>query len=382
MPSKTKMTETSRPIGVDLFCGAGGMSLGFQQAGFDVAAAVDSDPIHVSIHSKNFPTCRTIQADLSKVSGQELRDEAKLEDRQIDVLFGGPPCGGFSIMGKRNPDDARNDLLRHFARLTEELHPHYFVIENVEGLVMKPMMQYLKAFEQHVRAAGYAIVQPIRVLDASDFGVPQRRKRVFILGYQEDQPKPEYPVSPGRGTCPTVWDAIGDLPNVDDFEYLLYDDVYRGELSPALSRYVRLLRGEVKDPQDLFFHHRSNGEALTGCARTDHTDKVTRRFESTEPGTREPISKFYRLTKQGVAPTLRAGTDSSRGSYSAARPIHPIQPRCITVREGARLHSFPDWFDFHETKWHGFRQIGNSVPPFLARAIGHQIRKSLAKKKK
>jgi len=135
----------------------------------------------------------------------------------------------------------------------------------------------------------------------------------------------------------------------------------------------------LADPGD-FSHARdhSNGR-LTGCGRIDHTAEVVRRFEATKPGTREGISKFYRLRKDGIAPTLRAGTDGSRGSYSAARPIHPIKPRCITVREGARLHSFPDWFEFHSTKWHGFRQVGNSVPPLLARAVARSVYYALNK---
>lgn len=370
------MTERERPIGIDVFCGAGGMSLGFEQAGFDVVAAVDSDPIHIAIHLENFPNCKTLRADLSRLSGDELRLRASLDEEEIDVVFGGPPCGGYSMMGRRDPDDSRNGLLNHFARLVMELDPRYFVVENVEGLLIDPMTKHVQAFKSRLKSR-YLIIEPVQVLNAYDFGVPQRRRRIFIFGYRKGLLAPEYPTSPldgnGASRRPTVWDAIGDLPDIDDSEGLLDGDVYEGELPPAESRYAEILRGEVEDPDD-FSHTRehSNGK-LTGCGRIDHTPEVVRRFEATKPGTRECISKFYRLMKDGIAPTLRAGTDASRGSYSAARPIHPVKPRCITVREGARLHSFPDWFELHSTKWHGFRQVGNSVPPLLARAVARSV---------
>lgn len=373
------MTEVERPIGVDLFCGAGGMSLGFEQAGFRIVTAVDVDPIHIATYSENFPDCTTIQADISELSGEELRSRADLDGRAIDVVFGGPPCGGFSLMGRRRPDDPRNELLGHFARLVEELNPCYFVVENVEGLLGQPMTIHLESFRKRVREAGFGIVDPIQILDASNFGVPQRRQRIFIIGYQSSLPAPEYPIPPFTDdddrAChhPTVWDAISDLPNIDEFDILFETDVYRGELAPAKSRYAKILRGEIRDPED-FSRVRERDGSLTGCSRSRHTSDTVRRFAAAKPGTREPISRFSRLTRDGLSPTLRAGTDAKRGSYSAARPIHPVHPRCITVREGARLHSFPDWFAFHNTKWHGFRQVGNAVPPLLARALAMAVK--------
>jgi DNA (cytosine-5)-methyltransferase 1 len=143
------------------------------------------------------------------------------------------------------------------------------------------------------------------------------------------------------------------------------------------SPYARVLRGETNDPDDLSQPRHSNGSGLTGCQGTSHSPETTQRCAATPPGTYEPVSRFYRLTKDGFAPTLRAGTGPANGSFTAPRPIHPISPRCITVREGGRLHSFPDWFCFHPTKWHGFRQLGNSVPPFLARAVAKQVRSAL-----
>lgn len=375
--------EEKRPIGVDLFCGVGGMSLGFEQAGFDIVAGVDSDPIHVASHLRNFPNSRTLCADISRLSGDGLRERADLGERPIDVLFGGPPCQSFSLMGHRQSDDPRSLLLFDFARLVRELRPFYFVLENVKGLLVGDALAILESFVRRVRRAGYLVVEPIRSLDASQCGVPQRRERVFVLGYLKDLPPPQYPISAiqqngnGDDLRPTVWDAISDLPKVENHEELLVTDVYHGELG-AGSDYALFLRSEIRDQLDRSRPRLSNGDGLTGCLRTKHNPKTVRRFQKTPPGTYEPVSRFYRLPKDGLCNTLRAGTDQNYGSYTAPRPIHPVYPRCVTVREAARLHSFPDWFSFHPTIWHGFRQVGNSVPPLLARAIACNVLKSLS----
>jgi len=376
-----KLKKVQRPIGLDLFCGAGGMSLGFEQAGFDVLAAIDSDPIHINTYSMNFPHSQTICGDLSKLSGGEIRLRTGLGRRCIDVLFGGSPCQGFSLMGKRSPEDHRSMLLFDFARLAKELQPSYFVVENVEGLLARHARKFLISFSRIIRTAGYEVVEPIKILNACDFGVPQNRRRIFILGCMKGMPIPQYckPKHFGRedgNDHPVVWDAISDLPDVDMFGELLENDVYHGQLGHP-SRYAAILRGEFRDPDDCSHVMRSNGNGLTGCLRTRHTSNTIKRFATTNPGTYEPISRFYRLTKDGVANTLRAGTGPLYGSFTAPRPIHPIHPRCITVREAARLHSFPDWFTFHHTKWHGFRQVGNSVPPLLARAVANSILNAL-----
>ena len=377
------MSAELRPIGADLFCGAGGMSLGFQQAGFDVVAAVDADPVHVATYSQNFPGCRTIQADLSVLSGDELRAETGLGTTNIDVLFGGPPCGGFSMIGRRRTDDPRNELLVHFARLVDELSPSCFVVENVEGLLKGPARSVLDAFVFRVGGAGYSVMTPFASLDASDFGVPQTRRRVFIVGSNTSSWAFSYPNptvgADGAASRTTVWDAIGDLPNVDEIEGLLGSDVHRPELGEAQSTYAKILRGEVADPGDRSLREPDGCDGLSGCLRTVHKVATVERFAATRPGCFEPTSRFYRLSRDGLCPTLRAGSGRERGSFTAPRPIHPVQPRCITVREGARLQSFPDWVQFHPTKWHGFRQVGNAVPPLLARAVAVAVRDALAR---
>jgi DNA (cytosine-5)-methyltransferase 1 len=358
------------------------MSLGFEQAGFEVVAAFDLEQIHVDTHKLNFPACRALRGDLSELSGTEIREQGKIGKRDIDVLFGGPPCQGFSLIGKRNASDPRNGLLLHFARLVRELEPKYFVMENVAGLTSGDAAKTLQAFINKARNAGYSVVEPVQVLDASDFGVPQRRRRVLVLGHRSDLPAPRYPKplsATDKGYAPpTVWDAIGDLPNVDRCKYLLQTDVYRGTLSEA-TLYSSVLRGETPDPADKSRRKPRQQPGLSGCLRTKHSGSTISRFKSTPPGTSEAISRFYRLSKNGLSSTLRAGTGPSNGSFMAARPIHPTKPRCITVREAARLHSFPDWFQFHATKWHGFRQIGNSVPPLLARSVAASVADALAR---
>jgi DNA (cytosine-5)-methyltransferase 1 len=376
------MMKKARPIGVDLFCGVGGMSLGFEQAGFDVVVAVDVEKIHLETYSKNFPDCKIWCADLSSVSGTELRTQTGIGDRSIDVVFAGPPCQGFSLIGKRIRDDPRNLLLYDLARLVGELSPSYFVMENVEGILLGDANGVLDEFLRRVSKAGYCVLNPIQILDAAEFGVPQRRRRVFVLGYKSGLAAPLYPkrlfTTNGNGGYrgPTVWDAIGDLPNIEKYKHLLTSDIYRGELGVA-THYARILRGDATDPQDKAHKRHTNGGGLSGCLRTDHTNETIKRFMDTEPGGYETVSRFHRLEKDEVAHTLRAGTGPAQGSFMAPRPIHPVEARCITVREAARLHSFPDWFSFHPTKWHAFRQIGNSVPPRLARAAAQSIRQAL-----
>jgi DNA (cytosine-5)-methyltransferase 1 len=359
-----------------LYCGVGGLSLGFEQAGFEIAAAFDSDPIHVATYSKNFPGTAVDLVDLAKEGGDGLRRRAGLVGVDIDVVIGGPPCQGFSTIGKRDPADPRNDLLIHFARLVGELSPTYFVLENVPGLRAGDPRAFLASFLRTVRAAGYRVLLPMKVLQASDFGVPQQRGRLFVVGYKKGAVKPGYPVPLKKVLAsyrvPTVWEAIRDLPQVERYHRLLTDNIWRGRLGKP-SEYASLLRGEALDPSDMSYPRRVNGGGLTGCQRTAHTRESVRRFLRTPPGSFEPRSRLYRLSADGLSHTIRAGTGPANGSFMAPRPIHPTAPRCITVREGARLQAFPDWFEFHSTKWHAFRQIGNSVPPPLARAVASAL---------
>lgn len=358
-----------RPIVVDLFAGAGGLSLGFEQAGFNVVASVEIDPIHAAVHHHNFPASAAICSSVVGLSGQQIRARAGIGDRDIDAVCGGAPCQGFSTMGKRALDDPRNGLVLHFCRLVGELKPKYAVFENVRGLTMGAHKSFLIEIIETLTALGYEVVQPYQVLNAADHGVPQDRKRLFLLAARTGQALPSYPMGVARVT---VQDAIGDLPDADQFDELLSSDHVVAKLGRR-SDYVRRLRGEIVDPTNFSHPRLWNPRLLTASTRTAHTELSRRRFRETQPGDIEPVSRFLRLDPLGVCNTLRAGTDSARGAFTSPRPIHPHLARVITVREAARLHSYPDWFRFHATKWHGFRQIGNSVPPLLARAVASRL---------
>lgn len=373
-----------RPLAVDLFAGVGGLSLGCEQAGFDVVAAVEIDPIHAAAHRYNFPHCAVVARSVAGLSGEAIRRLAGIGDRPIDCVVGGPPCQGFSLMGQRMLDDPRNGLVRDYVRLVRELAPAYFLFENVKGLTLGRQRAFLQELVETFGTAGYRIVAPWQVLNAAHYGVPQHRERLFLLGAREGLPLPEYPAPqtaiPGRRPVaaalplgPTCRDALGDLPDAERFDRRLDGVCPAADVWGLASDYARALRGADRASWHLGYRRRWDPALLTDSARTDHTPISRRRFAATPPGRIEPVSRFFRLPADGVCNTLRAGTDSARGAFTSPRPIHYALDRCITVREMARLHGFPDWFRFHRTKWHGARQIGNAVPPPLARALAARI---------
>lgn len=364
-----------RPIGVDLFAGAGGMSLGFEQAGFDVVAAVELDPIHAATHKFNFPKCAILPKSVTEVSGDEIRRVAGIGDRTVDVVFGGAPCQGFSLIGQRALDDPRNSLVQDFVRIVKQLNATYFVFENVKGLTVGKHRKFLFELIEEFEREGYDVQRDWRVLNAADYGTPQDRQRLILMGAKRGQTLPVYPeVISDRVTCK---DALDDLPDAEAFEALRYGDSVRSSNFGVPSKYAATLRGIGNDAWAYGYPRNWDAGELTSSARTEHTDISRRRFSETEEGRVEPISRFFKLPSDGVSNTLRAGTDAARGAFTSPRPIHYRYARCITVREMARLHGFPDWFRFQATKWHGARQIGNSVPPPLARAVANQIAQAL-----
>ncbi|MGE0253129.1 MAG: DNA cytosine methyltransferase [Alphaproteobacteria bacterium] len=379
-----------RPIGIDLFSGAGGLSLGFEQAGFDVVAAAEYDPIHAAIHKFNFPRCAVIPRSVVGLTGTEIRRTAGIGDRRVDVVFGGAPCQGFSLIGHRALDDPRNSLVREFVRIVAELEPTYFVFENVKGLTVGRHRAFLDEVIWAFREIGYRVLSPWRVLNASSYGVPQDRERLFLVGARFGCALPKYPDPTTRSTNrrsrtsdaflsdgPTCLDALSDLPDPERWPELIDGDFVRvadwGEASP----YARTMRCLDNESWGYGYPRLWDPAILTSSMRTGHSEISRRRFAETAPGEVEPISRFFRLSAHGVSNTLRAGTDSARGAFTSPRPIHYRAPRCVTVREMARLHGFPDWFRFHATKWHGARQVGNAVPPPLARAVAQEVLSAL-----
>ena len=377
-----------RPIGIDLFAGAGGMSLGFEQAGFDIVAAVEIDPIHCAVHEFNFPQAKVLCRSVVGLTGAEIRLRAGLGDRSVDVLFGGAPCQGFSMIGQRAFDDPRNALVRDFLRIAKELEAKYFVFENVKGLTVGKHKAFLEELIQAANEAGYEVRLQWKVLDAADYGTPQHRERLILYGARKGLKLPSYPkrqtipADRNRGESdlpvgPNASEALGDLPNADDFKSLTESDEVKISAWGKPSEYAKEMRCLTNSAWH-FSHVRAwDPGYLTSSIRTEHTDISKRRFKATPPGTVEPISRFYKLSPAGLSNTLRAGTDAARGAFTSPRPIHYQYARCVTVREMARLHGYPDWFRFHETKWHGARQIGNSVPPPLARAVAAEVMKAL-----
>ena len=335
--------DYTRPLAVDLFAGAGGLSLGLEQAGYEIAAAVEYDPIHAAVHEYNFP------------------------------------------YGKTAIDDPRNALLKEYVRLVLELQPRHFLMENVAGLTVGKHRHLLTEVIDLLSDGGYQVLTPYRVLQAADYGTPQSRKRLILLGAREDVPLPHYPEplftprpirnkplpsDPVLPFGPSVNDALSDIPDAHSINELLEGDTTSDVVYNTPSDYAAELRGITTAADDFSHPRRFDHSVLTSSNRTNHTSTSIERFNATTPGDVEPVSRFLRLNPEGICNTLRAGTASDRGAFTAPRPIHPTHPRVITVREAARLHGYPDWFRFHVTKWNGFREIGNSVPARLGRALG------------
>ena len=396
------------------------MSLGFEQAGFDVVAAVEQDPAHAAAHRFNFPRCATLMADVAQLEAREilvavrrgLAAHGRLAPRrpQVEVVFGGPPCPGFSIGGLRDASDPRNRLVERFVGLVEQLQPRAFVLENVPAMatrVLPGCRQTVPAWlRSRLSRSGYDVAPPF-VLNASGFGVPQDRRRLLIVGVARGEPTPAAPpprvaaptrVPGGRPRPgelghpstdrrlplgPTVADAIGDLPDVESFADLLdgesttLDDAAVLLARALRSPYAAELAGDTRVSYDLSAARSHDPALLTASRRTVHSAATVARFEAVAPGDIDDVSRLYRLHAQGLSRTLRAGSTPDRGSFSAPRPIHPDLPRVASVRECARLHGFPDWFRFTAAKWHGARQIGNAVPPPLARAVAASLRDAL-----
>lgn len=373
----------TRPIVVDLFAGAGGLTLGFEQAGFDVVAAAEYDPVHAATHLFNFPECEMLCRNIANLSAAQVLAAARRGFERLhpglewpgvlDAVVGGPPCQGFSSGGKREEGDERNALLLEFVRLVEELRPRTFCLENVAGLLETKFADVREAAFRRLRAAGYELSGTESTVNSLQFGVPQVRRRMVVLGSREGE-------APGRPRTidgeVSVVDAFAGLPSPARYDALFDSDAVRlssydfRRLREKSGEYARRLAGLEPIPGDRSRPRQWESRVLTGSRRTRHESTTVARFKKTKPASVEAQSRLYRLPVNGPSRTLRAGTGAERGAHTSPRPIHPTESRVITVREAARLHGYPDWFRFHTTNWHGHRQVGNSVPPPLARAAG------------
>lgn len=375
---------------IDLFAGAGGLSLGAARAGFNVSAAVEIDPHAMESHRSNFPNTIHIQRDIMTLNGQELLQLAGIQQQELVGVIGGPPCQGFSSIGHGDVDDIRNKLFVKFFELIEELQPAFFLAENVPGIMNSKFDDIRNKAFQHV--ANYNMLAPICV-KANEYGAPTIRARYFFVGYLAD----------GRIDPITVEDITAmQVPEAERttvriaLEGLPSDIRYRNKNSSGLKKLTQnYLNEDVPREQSEFFYQRvidmipvnvgdqeyintyQTQHIVNGFYPTKHTDNVRARYARLAFGQQDRISKSTRLDPDGYCPTLRAGTGPEKGSYQAVRPIHYERARVITPREAARLQGFPDWYKLPDTIWHGFRQIGNSVSPIAAERVLQAIYQKL-----
>ena len=365
----------------DLFCGAGGFSLGAHFAGFHTAFAVDCDKDLTSLFRTNFPGANLLLKDLGTVSPKELLEEVKIKPGELTGIIGGPPCQGFSIMGHRDATDPRNDLLAKYFDFVAFASPAFFIMENVPNIMSPMYSAIVEAGLARVRKK-YTIVGPLLV-DASRYGAATKRVRAVIVGYDPKRVS-ELTVEHIRALeindPATVHHAIHDLPDpTDDHD----GDGWHGYTTqPEMGvkgEYAR--RARTKPPVGLSTkdHREKAGEQVSGLQNTVHAPKIIERMNAMQPGGVDKTSKAKKLTWTAPCTVIRAGTGKERGSHQAVRPIHPAKSRVITVREAARIQGFPDWFQFHATKWHSFRMIGNSVSPYVSQSLLSLLRARLIK---
>lgn len=378
--SQNSTRKCKSPKVIDLFCGVGGLSLGAARAGFEIVGAIDNDKRAIVAHKNNFPGSIHIAADIRKLKANKLLELIGSKREEIEAVIGGPPCQGFSRIGRRDPEDQRNSLFYHFFRIVSEIRPRFFLVENVPGILDSCFKKLRNlAFSQ---VNGYRIVGPM-VLNASDFGAATNRERVLYVGYQRRFYSDIFPCDFISGNA--------SLANVD---VQLALTGLRKAINPVWKNEKQGWRSLTVKPRGLFWQKMfgeyppgvgdqqaikvlQKKKLVSGCLGTDHTAAVLERFSLLPEGAVDDKSRAIRLRRRGLCPTLRAGTGPEHGSFQALRPIHPTEHRVITPREAARLQGFPDWFQFDHTKWHSFRQIGNSVSPMLSEDI---LKKILSKR--
>jgi DNA (cytosine-5)-methyltransferase 1 len=364
------------PCIVDLFSGAGGLSLGAARAGFQVAAAVELDKFACETHALNFPLSKHFQLDLSKTSASELAHLLLDNDIQrVDGVIGGPPCQGFSSIGQKDILDDRNILFVKFFEFVAAVKPDFFIAENVPGILNSKYDEVRNNAFSFVE--NYELLKPLSI-KASEYGAPTTRTRIFFIGYKKDKiaSLEEADFKHAKISSVDVKEALTGLP-----PHIRYSKNHSGKRE-MLPNYIN--NGSYCNH---FFHSRVFGKipegvgdrqaieeycfqkTVTGCFPTKHRDDVRKRYSKVKCGKSDRVSKSPRLSEHGLCPTLRAGTGPEKGSYQAVRPIHYQFPRVITPREAARLQGFPDWFIFQPTIWHSFRQIGNSVSPLVSERI-------------
>ena len=342
---------------LDLFAGAGGTTLALKQAGFEVSVAAEIDPAKANTLRRNQPDTKVLGAndtcgDVTKLGASDLTPSLTGAEVRYDLIVGCPPCQGYSLQGSRNPRDPRNRLFEDLLRLAIALRPSAVVMEIVPGMGTLSGGRFLSSFLSGLEGAGYSTT--IWNLRASDYGVPQLRERLFVIGMRDGElQSPHTKVSPQ-----TVWQANADLPTEQN-EVVAGGSTHHDNAGPAMSVYASALRGRKR--------------RVSGVAITRHDPEVSGRLARLKAGQVDPRTRHRRLDPNGLATTITAGSRIR----TACRPAHPYEGRVLTVREAARLASFPDWYEFPDNIAEAWSQIGNAVPPLMAQAVFESVRDAL-----
>lgn len=369
-----------KPICVDLFCGAGGLSDGLRQAGFDPILGVDYDENCILTYRENHKNTAALCKDISQVSGDEILDAC--EGRELDLLAGGPSCQGYSTHGKRIEDDPRNFLFEHFVRLAKETQPKWVLIENVKGLLTYRRGYFKTLITKKLQDIGYDV--SARVLSAADFGVPQLRHRIFFIGNRIDAPI-EFPEPSHTGyetlfsdqlkPYVTVDEAIGDLPlmngelNSDDWDYAFRPksefQKYARQYNPRLT--LHQSNGVSKQASEII-QYIGEGQGLRSVP-VEHLPARFKKMRTISTGAlrKDCTTLYYRLSRTAPGYTITCYfRNVASGPF-----LHPLENRSLSFREAARLMSFQDRYRFCGRKL--AMQIGNAVPPLMAKAVGKAI---------
>lgn len=364
-----------RPTVIDLFCGAGGLSAGFEQAGFRILAGNDINTFAGKTFSSVHPGAHFFPHAVEELAGKDLLSATGLSRGELDCLVGGPPCQAYSVYNhKRGLDDRRSILFREYLRLVEEIQPKWLVMENVTGIQSVANGEPVRAIISGLRDIGYHVEH--QVLKAEDFGIPQERRRLLFIGNRLGAPIPWPKHTHGTGLQPyvNVWNAIGDLPKLANGESPTRAQKYR---SAPTNSYQLMLRGN----RVYVDNHTAPKLAQINVERMSHIPsggswrdipfdllpagmKLARRCDHTK--------RYGRLTKDGLSSTILTKCDIHWGAF-----IHPEQDRALTVREAARLQSFPDSFVFSGPKTEQYIQVGNAVPPLLGKCVAQAIMGSI-----
>ncbi|MDD4113916.1 MAG: DNA cytosine methyltransferase [Herbinix sp.] len=349
---------------IDLFCGCGGFSKGFEQAGFSIALGIDLWDDAIVTYRHNFPNTKTINNDIDVLGGQDLLNIAEITANEVDVIIGGPPCQGFSLSGKRMLDDPRNKLYKSFVEMVEFIKPKLFVMENVPGLIRLFNGRVKDEVIEDFTRIGYNV--SMEQLSADEYGVPQQRKRVFFVGINTKKihntawfPFPE--ATHGRGKLPFVTseDAISDLDFISDEIALSEKTHYELDAKTDYQEYMR-----------------KNSSALLNHVATLHKERTKQIISMVPDGgnykdlphelwqTRKVNIAWTRMNSQKPCFTIDTGHNHH---------FHYRANRVPTVRESARIQSFPDDFEFIGIKTSQLKQVGNAVPPLLAEEIAKSV---------